>query len=80
MQLQIDEVVTREVAKGALADAGLSKDDVNGLFTAGVPEYQSGLSPLVIADYLGIDASYVDDRLRWFVVHRARRPRGQRDP
>lgn len=49
-----------EVAKGALADAGLTKDDVNGLFTAGVPEYRSGLSPLVIADYLGMDATYVD--------------------
>ncbi|MFC6837943.1 thiolase domain-containing protein [Halomarina ordinaria] len=49
-----------EVAKGALEDAGLEKRDVDGYFTAGVPEYETGLSPLVMADYLGLDPSYTD--------------------
>jgi acetyl-CoA C-acetyltransferase len=49
-----------EVARGALEDAGLTKDDVDGLFTAGVPEYGSGLPPLIMADYLGLDVSYAD--------------------
>jgi len=45
-----------EVAKGALEDAGIGKDDVDGLFTAGVP----GLQPLVLSDYLGLDVSHAD--------------------
>ncbi|WP_408958939.1 thiolase domain-containing protein [Natrinema sp. 74] len=49
-----------EVAKGALEDAGLEKDDVDAYFTAGVPEYGSGLSPLIMADYLGLEPSYAD--------------------
>ena len=49
-----------EVAKGALEDAGVPKDRVNGFFTAGVPEYESGLSALIMADYLGLDLSYAD--------------------
>jgi acetyl-CoA C-acetyltransferase len=49
-----------EVAKGALDDADLKKDDVDGYFTAGIPEYESGLSPLIMADYLGLDPSYAD--------------------
>lgn len=49
-----------EVAKGALADAGLSKDDVNGYCTAGVPEYMYAKSSIVMADYLGLDISYAD--------------------
>ncbi|ELY50420.1 acetyl-CoA acetyltransferase [Natronolimnohabitans innermongolicus JCM 12255] len=49
-----------EVARGALADAGLAKDDVDAYFTAGVPEYESGLSPLIMADYLGLEVSYAD--------------------
>ncbi len=49
-----------EVAKGALEDAGLEKDDVDAYFTAGVPEHGAGLSPLVAADYLGLDPSYAD--------------------
>jgi acetyl-CoA C-acetyltransferase len=54
MQLHAD------VAKGALADAGVSKDRVNGYFTAGIPEYEHGLPPLIMADYLGLDLSYTD--------------------
>ena len=49
-----------EVAKGALDDTGLSKTDVDALFTAGVPEFEYALSPLVVADYLGLDVSYAD--------------------
>lgn len=49
-----------EVAKGALDDAGLAKDDVDAFFTAGVPEYEYGLTPLIMADYLGLDVSYAD--------------------
>jgi acetyl-CoA C-acetyltransferase len=49
-----------EVAKGVLDDAGLSKQDVDGYLTAGVPEYESGLPPLIMADYLGLDLSFWD--------------------
>jgi len=49
-----------EVAKGALLDAGLSKDPVDAYFTAGVPEYRHGLAPLVMTDYLGLDVNYTD--------------------
>jgi acetyl-CoA C-acetyltransferase len=49
-----------EVAKGALEDATLEKGDVNGYFTANVPEYEPGLSPLIMADYLGLEPSYAD--------------------
>lgn len=49
-----------DVAAGALADAGLTKDAVDALFTAGVPEYEYALTPLVVADYLGLDASFAD--------------------
>ncbi len=49
-----------EVAKGALEDAGLTKADVDACFTAGVPEYDRGLAPLVMADYLGLDLSHAD--------------------
>src|SRR6266700_8447677 len=46
-----------EVAKGALEDAGLSKNDVDGYFCAGdVP----GLGPLSMADYLGLKLRHVD--------------------
>ncbi|ELY50458.1 thiolase domain-containing protein [Natronolimnohabitans innermongolicus] len=47
-----------EVARGALADAGLAKDDVDGYFTAGMPWYERGLTPLIMADYLGLDVSH----------------------
>lgn len=49
-----------EVAAGALDDAGLAKDDVDGYFTAG-ENYQVGrYPPLAMADYLGLDVSYFD--------------------
>jgi acetyl-CoA C-acetyltransferase len=49
-----------EVARGAIDDAGLTKADVDGLMTAGVPEYEYSLTPLVMADYLGLDVAYTD--------------------
>ncbi|MFC7157113.1 thiolase domain-containing protein [Halomarina halobia] len=49
-----------EVAQGALADAGVEKDDVDAYLTAGMPWYEHGLTPLVMADYLGLDVSYAD--------------------
>ena len=49
-----------EVAKGALADAGVAKEDVDGYLSAGVPEYGKSLEPLVMTDYLGLDVSYFD--------------------
>jgi acetyl-CoA C-acetyltransferase len=49
-----------EVAAGALNDAGLTKDAVNGYFTAG-ENYQVGrYPPLAMTDYLGLDVSYFD--------------------
>jgi acetyl-CoA C-acetyltransferase len=45
-----------EVARGALDDAGVAKDDVDALFTAGVP----GLPPLSLSDYLGLHPAYAD--------------------
>ena len=49
-----------EVAKEALKDADISKDQVNAYFTAGVPAYEHSLTPLVMADYLGLDLTYAD--------------------
>jgi acetyl-CoA C-acetyltransferase len=46
-----------EVAAGALADAGLSKDDVDGYFCAGDAP---GLGPLSMVDYLGLKPRHVD--------------------
>ena len=49
-----------EVAAGALDDAGIPKDAVDGYFTAG-ENYQVGrYPPLAMADYLGLDVSYFD--------------------
>jgi len=46
-----------EVALGALADAGLSKDDVDGYFCGGdVP----GTGPLSMVDYLNLKVRHVD--------------------
>jgi acetyl-CoA C-acetyltransferase len=46
-----------EVAQGALRDAGLNKDDVDGYFCAGdVP----GNGPLSIVEYLGLKLRHVD--------------------
>lgn len=49
-----------EVAKGALDDAGLGKEAIDAYFTAGIPEYDFGLTPLIMGDYLGLDVSYID--------------------
>lgn len=46
-----------EVARGALEDAGLSKDDVDGYFCAGDAP---GLGPLNMADYMGLKLRHVD--------------------
>ncbi|HYZ34072.1 MAG TPA: thiolase domain-containing protein [Crenalkalicoccus sp.] len=46
-----------EVAKGALEDAGLTKDDVDGYFCdAEAP----GLGPLSIVDYMGLKVRHMD--------------------
>ena len=46
-----------EVAIGALEDAGLTKDDIDGFFCAGDAP---GIGPLSILEYLGLDVSYAD--------------------
>src|SRR5436190_14195159 len=46
-----------ECASGALADAGLSKDDVDGYFCAGDAP---GMGPLAMADYLNLRLRHVD--------------------
>jgi acetyl-CoA C-acetyltransferase len=46
-----------EVARGALADAGLTKDDVDGYFCAGDAP---GLGGLSMADYMGLKLRHVD--------------------
>ncbi len=54
-----------EAAHNALEDAGLSKSDVNGLFTA-------GFSTLATAEYLGIEPSFTDNTSvggSSFVIH-----------
>ncbi|WP_375398720.1 thiolase domain-containing protein [uncultured Sphingomonas sp.] len=48
----------REVAAGALADAGLSLQDVDGLFAA---SDAPGLGSLTMAEYLGIRPRFVDN-------------------
>ena len=49
--------VHAEVATGALADAGLSFDDVDGYFCAGDAP---GFGPLSMAEYMGIAPTHVD--------------------
>ncbi len=54
-----------EAAHNALTDAGLSKDDVDGVFTAGV-------STLTTAEYMGIRPSFTDNTTvggSSFVIH-----------
>ncbi len=46
-----------EVAKGALEDAGLTKNDVDGYFCAGDAP---GLGPLSMADYMGLKLRHLD--------------------
>ncbi|MEX2314431.1 MAG: hypothetical protein WD628_01855 [Thermomicrobiales bacterium] len=54
-----------EAARSALAEAGLTKDDVDGLFTAGV-------STLELGEYLGIEPKVTDNTSvggSSFVIH-----------
>src|SRR5471032_446611 len=46
-----------QCAKGALEDAGLSKDDVDGYFCAGDAP---GLGPMSMVDYMGLKVRHVD--------------------
>jgi acetyl-CoA C-acetyltransferase len=46
-----------EVVNGALADAGLSKSDIDGYFCAGDAP---GLGPLSMVDYLGLRVRHID--------------------
>ena len=46
-----------EVAKGALEDARLTKQDVDGYFCAGDAP---GLGPLSMVDYMGLKVRHVD--------------------
>jgi len=46
-----------EVAKGALEDAGLARNDVDGYFCAGDAP---GLGPLSMVDYMGLRVRHVD--------------------
>ncbi len=46
-----------ECARGALADAGLTKDDVDGYFCAGDAP---GMGPLSMADYMNLKVRHVD--------------------
>src|SRR5437762_3151921 len=46
-----------DVAKGALEDAGLSKDDIDGYFCAGDAP---GLGPLSMVDYMNLRCRHVD--------------------
>src|SRR5262245_52253606 len=45
------------IAAGALEDAGLTKDDVDGYFCAGDAP---GLGPLSMADYMGLKLRHMD--------------------
>ena len=56
----VDKTVAQlhaEVALGALQDAGLSKDDVDGFFCDGVIP---GLGGLSMAEYMGLDITHTD--------------------
>src|SRR5919202_4202164 len=46
-----------ESAKGALEDAGLKKEDIDGYFCAGDAP---GLGPLSMADYMGLKLRHMD--------------------
>jgi acetyl-CoA C-acetyltransferase len=63
-----------EVARGALADAGLSKSDVDGYFCAGdVAGWERpGTGPFSIIDYLGLRLRHLDTTESWgssYLVH-----------
>ena len=66
-----------EVAHGALADAGLTKDDVDGYFCAGDAP---GLGGLSMADYMGLQAPpHRHHRDRRLLLRDPRRPRRRGD-
>jgi acetyl-CoA C-acetyltransferase len=46
-----------ECARGALIDAGLTKDDVDGYFCAGDAP---GMGPLSMVDYMNLQVRHVD--------------------
>jgi len=46
-----------ESARGALLDAGLTKDDIDGYFCAGDAP---GLGPLSMVDYMGLKVRHID--------------------
>lgn len=46
-----------ESARGALLDAGLNKDDIDGYFCAGDAP---GLGPLSMVDYMGLNVRHID--------------------
>ncbi len=46
----------QQAARAACADAGLTKNDIDGLFSCG----GDGMHPLQLAEYLGMRPSYVD--------------------
>src|SRR5262245_44321767 len=56
-----------EVAKGALADAGLSKDDVDAYYCAGdVAGWDArGAGPFSIIDYMGLKLRHLDSTESW---------------
>lgn len=59
-RLALDQSVLRlhaDVARGALADAGLSRDDVDGYFCAGDAP---GLGTATVAEYLGLKLRHID--------------------
>ena len=59
-RLAIDKSVPQlhaEVAAGALADAGLSKSDIDGYFCAGDAP---GIGPLSMVEYLGLKVRHTD--------------------
>ncbi|HXP29999.1 MAG TPA: thiolase domain-containing protein [Stellaceae bacterium] len=63
-----------EVAKGALDDAGLGKNDVDGYFCAGdVAGWETrGTGPFSIIDYMGLKLRYLDTTESWgssYLVH-----------
>ncbi len=46
----------QQAARAACADAGLKKEDIDGLFSCG----GDGMHPLQLAEYLGLRPSYID--------------------
>ncbi|MDP6108205.1 MAG: thiolase domain-containing protein, partial [Candidatus Brocadiia bacterium] len=56
----VDKTVAQlhaEVAAGALADAGLTKDDVDAYFCSGDAP---GLGGLSMAEYMGLELKHID--------------------